>query len=884
MSSELEMLRETLADRYAIERELGSGGMATVYLAADLKHDRKVALKVLKPELAVVLGAERFVVEIRTTAALQHPNILPLFDSGAAGGFLYYVMPFISGETLREKLNRETQLGIDESLRIAADIAGALDYAHRHGVIHRDIKPENILLHDGRPIVADFGIALALSAAAGGRMTETGLSLGTPHYMSPEQATADKEISGRSDIYSLGSVLYEMLAGEPPHMGKSAQQIIMKIITDTPRPLTELRRSVPSHVAGAVAQALEKLPADRQATAAEFAAALEGRLATRATTAQAVPALRSRLWRRVAIAAGAAAVVLAALAGWALQGREPLPVTRVAIAFPDAERLHAVSTRRFDISRDGARIVYIGGGESGSQLWVRERNSLASRPLPGTFGALAPFFSPDGQTVGYLTGTRGDLRTTPVNGGPTQVIVRNDAAAWGGDWGDDGYIYFTGVDQRIMRVPAAGGEPEAMSVLDSASGQTEHDWVQLLPGGKAALVQIWSNSISDASIGYLDFATGKATKVAAGLYGRYVPTGHIVYSTFTGSLMAVPFDARQGKVTGPTVGITEGIAVDGASGAAQFAISATGTLMYIPGGGPATERVMWIDRTGAGTPVDSVWRGSFSGLALSPDGTRMAVAAFGTDGEHIWVKQMPNGPLMRLTSGASNNSRPTWSPDGRRVAFISSRGGRRNAWVQRADGSAEPESLFAHPKQVDEVRWTPDGRTLILRTGSGGVASRDLMAYTIGVDTAPRPIATGSFDEFGPDVSPDGQWIAYAASETGRNEVYLRRLDDPSAGRWQLSVDGGEEPRWGRNGREVFYKSGRGDMMVAAVTVTPSLVVGERKMLFAAPQLASGPFHRAYDISADGGRLLMIDKSVAQIGGLVLVLNWFEELRAMFAK
>src|SRR6188508_2928758 len=267
-------LQSALADRYRIERELGSGGMATVYLAADLRHDRKVAIKVLKPELAAVLGAERFIVEIKTTASLQHPHILPLFDSGSANGILFYVMPYIEGITIREKLNRETQCGVDEAIRIAREIADALDYAHRHGVIHRDIKPENILLHDGRAMVMDFGIAIALSAAAGGRMTETGLSLGTPHYMSPEQATAEKEISARSDIYSLASVLYEMLTGNPPHTGASAQQIIMKIITEPAQPVTSLRRSVPANVAAAIDKALEKLPADRFATANEFAAAL----------------------------------------------------------------------------------------------------------------------------------------------------------------------------------------------------------------------------------------------------------------------------------------------------------------------------------------------------------------------------------------------------------------------------------------------------------------------------------------------------------------------------------------------------------------------------------------------------------------------------------
>src|SRR5262245_19934082 len=277
-----ERVAAALDGRYRIERRLGEGGMATVYLAFDQKHDRHVALKVLKPELAAVLGAERFIHEIKTTANLQHPHILPLFDSGRAGGqadgraeeFLYYVMPFVEGETLRQTLNRETQLVIDESVRITREVADALDYAHRHGVIHRDIKPENILLQDGRAMVADFGIALAVSAAAGGRMTETGLSLGTPHYMSPEQATADKHITNRSDIYSLGSVLYEMLTGEPPHTGASAQAISAKIVTDEARPVRELRKAVPPHVAAAVAKALEKLPADRFDSAKAFGEAL----------------------------------------------------------------------------------------------------------------------------------------------------------------------------------------------------------------------------------------------------------------------------------------------------------------------------------------------------------------------------------------------------------------------------------------------------------------------------------------------------------------------------------------------------------------------------------------------------------------------------------
>src|SRR5213595_4128484 len=267
-------LSTALAGRYEIEREIGAGGMATVYLARDVKHDRRVALKVLTPELGAVLGAERFLSEIRVTANLQHPNLLPLFDSGEAAGLLFYVMPFVEGESLRQRLDREKQLPVDDALRIATAVASALDYAHRHGVIHRDLKPENILLHEGQPLVADFGIALAVTNAGGDRVTQTGLSLGTPQYMSPEQATGDRAVDARTDIYSLAAVLYEMLAGEPPHTGPTIQSVIAKVLTDRPRPLRTLRDAVPPPLEAAVQKALAKVPADRFASAAQFAEAL----------------------------------------------------------------------------------------------------------------------------------------------------------------------------------------------------------------------------------------------------------------------------------------------------------------------------------------------------------------------------------------------------------------------------------------------------------------------------------------------------------------------------------------------------------------------------------------------------------------------------------
>ena len=386
MTHATERLTAALASRYRLVRTLGAGGMATVYLAEDLKHDRKVAIKVLKPELAAVLGAERFVVEIKTTAALSHPHILPLFDSGEADGFLYYVMPYIEGETLREKLNRETQCGIEEALRITTQIAEALDYAHRHGVIHRDIKPENILLHDGRPMVMDFGIALAVSAAAGGRMTETGLSLGTPHYMSPEQATAEKQITARSDIYSLASVLYEMLAGEPPHTGASAQQIVMKIIAERVQPVTELRSTVPPQVSAALERALAKLPADRFATVREFAEALGDPQFAAAPARHGTQhgTLQGAAGRRGAPLAvtGALALALLAVSVYAWRPQPQEPETRLALALPEPISTPLEGGGPVAVSADGAVLAWVGVDADGTRrIWTKRRDEVAPTPV-----------------------------------------------------------------------------------------------------------------------------------------------------------------------------------------------------------------------------------------------------------------------------------------------------------------------------------------------------------------------------------------------------------------------------------------------------------------------------------------------------------------------
>ncbi len=405
MTNVLPRLTEALSDRYRLERELGQGGMATVYLAQDIKHDRKVAIKVLRPELAAVIGAERFLSEIKTTANLQHPHILPLHDSGEAGTrgsgegtFLYYVMPYVEGETVRDRISREKQLPVDDAIRITTEVAAALDYAHRHGVIHRDIKPENILLHDGSALVADFGIALAVSTA-GTRMTETGMSLGTPHYMSPEQAMGEREITARSDVYALGCVLYEMLTGDPPFTGSTAQAIVARVVTENPRPMIPQRGTIPLHIEAAVMTSLQKLPADRFKTAAEFSAALADKGYSSATTVL-MPAMRGhgRLSRvAVPLAVLAALATIAAVWGW-FRPEPSKPVARYGLGFPEGQAPIGLLA----VSPDGSRLVYQGPAENGGmQLWMKERSQFAATPLAGTRNAASPTFSPDGQWIAF---------------------------------------------------------------------------------------------------------------------------------------------------------------------------------------------------------------------------------------------------------------------------------------------------------------------------------------------------------------------------------------------------------------------------------------------------------------------------------------------------
>ena len=885
----LSRLQIALADRYRIDTEIGAGGMATVYLAQDLRHDRRVALKLLRPVLSAVIGAERCLAEFTLTAHLQHPHSLPLFDSGEADGFLFYVMPFVEGESLRSRLTREKQLPVAEAVRIATEVASALDYAHRHGVVHRDIKPENILMHDGRALVADFGIALAASKAGGNRMTETGMSLGTPFYMSPEQAMGEREITARSDVYALGVVLYEMLTGDPPFTGSTAQAVVARVLTETPRPILPQRHTIPPEVEAAVLTALEKLPADRFASAAEFAEALAGRrtvpvarpAAATGAGAGAAPRTKLRLdpvklglFAALVLAAGAAAW------GWLRPGPTPL-VNRFSLYLPPAEALAPVnqSGNRVAISPDGNRLVYVGPASGGTQLWLRDHDQLGSSPIPGTDGAATPFFSPDGREIGFLVGGS-KLRAVSLDGGPTQTLS-DSINSTGADWGPDGYIYFE-VDSGIARMRATGGPTELLYNF-FAHKESGAEWPVVLPGGKGLLFRTRrpNQAVGDFQIVAMALPHGAPHVLMRGVYARYSPTGHLLVVTGDGKLVGVPFDLNKLALSGPPIGLLEGIGVEVGGFSTNLALSNTGTLVYTTGGAARTRQPVWVSRDGLESAVDSTWQppGIIASFSLAPDARALAVEMVQNGNSAIWIKQIPVGPFSRLTFGDTANLRPAWSADGRSLVYVGNAGPNGGApMTRRADGTGVARTLVHSAFAFAQAAETHDGKWLLARRSFLEAGAGDIYGIRTG-DSTLVPLVTGPATEIEPAVSPDGRWLAYASNESGAAEVYVRPFPDVGSARWQVSTAGGRDPVWSHSGRELFYRSAGDKLMSVGVRPGTTFAFEQPKALFATTAYVPGGPTGSFDVSPDDKRFLFLRETAPnERNELIEVQNWTTEL------
>ena len=864
--------------------------MATVYLAHDARHDRQVALKVLRQELAAVIGADRFLAEIRTTANLQHPHILPLFDSGEADSFLYYVMPYVDGESLRERLRREKQLPVADAVRIASEVAMALGYAHRHGVVHRDIKPENILLHDGQALVADFGIALAASKASGSRMTETGMSLGTPHYMSPEQAMGEREITARSDIYALGVVLYEMLTGDPPFTGSTAQAIVARVLTEAPRPIVPQRHTIPPHVEAAVLTALEKLPADRFATAAEFAEALKDK--TYASTASlqgsaAAPTRGRPKWPlagvSVALVAATGVATIAALWGW-LRPAPSQPLTQLGVALRQAEALQPPQNSggsRVAISPDGRMMVYVGPGEAGARLWLRRLDQLSATPITGTEGASSPFFSPDGRKLGFIhEGT--SVRIASLDGAPT-VTLTDKANSTAGDWGDDGYVYFE-VDSGLARMRPSGGAIEPVYMM--SKDEVGAEWPIVLPGGRGLIFRRRraGQGPADFDIVALKLPEGPAHALTPGIYARYSPTGHLLVVTSDGKLVATPFDLDKLDLTGSPVALIEGIGVRVGGFNVDLSLSSTGTLVYTTGGTLGSRRAFWVGRDGQATPIDTSWdpQGVIQNVSLSPTGKELAVGLVRNGKSDIWVKQLPTGPFSRITFADTPSVRPTWSPDGREVYYVTDREGTGvgGVYAHRSNGTGNARRLIPSKLDFGQVVPSRDGRWLLVRTSANSPGSGDIYAFRTRDTTAVTLIATQATEMF-PALSPDGRFIAYASNESGNPEVYVRPFPETGTAKWQVSTAGGSQPQWAGSGRELFYINGKSEMVSAAIRPEPVFSVTEQRALFSTAAFASGGGIHSYVVSPDNRRFVMLrERDAVQQSELVLAEHWLDDLRA----
>ena len=879
-------LSAALADRYRVDRELGAGGMATVYLAHDLKHDRDVAIKVLHPDLGAALGAERFLSEIRTTARLQHPHILPLLDSGDAGGLLYYVMPVVTGETLRARLEREHQLPIPEAVRIAGEVASALDYAHRQQVIHRDIKPENILLHDGQALVADFGIALAVQTAGGQRMTQTGLSLGTPQYMSPEQAMGEKHVDARSDIYALGAVTYEMLAGDPPFTGSSVQAIVAKVVNERPTPLSTLRDTVPPGVEHAVLTALAKLPADRFATAAEFAAALGDTSGVRAVGASHSSGADARvaLLRRLSIILGAAALVaaMAAVWGWTrASSPSAQQVTRVSLALPASQWPQPQYFGRcIALSPDGSRLAYVGPSEmaGAGQVWIRSLDALEASPVPGTSEALSVEWSPDGRSLLVARGltTQRNVVVSMV-GGQSVALPSSMMLSWG-----ERNELFSVFKSAVLRVSLTG---KVDTLVHGDTNFFTHS-LNLLPDGSGGVYSrrpATNSATVSTELVLVSFASGEVTVIGPGIFGQVLADGRLLYVAADGQAFVAPFSTRSRRVTGPSTPVAR-VAVGSNSGRTYPQISASnnGSLVYLSGN-LIRQRMAWLRPDGT---VDRhlAIEGDIWGVSLSPDATRLAFSLRRDDRDpgssargtgDVWVEDLRTGARTRLTT-TDFNVRPSWSNDGGFVLYTRVGGAEAQALFERRADASEPERLVLSQKtfghSLGDGRWLPDHRTLVLRTYQDGNLGRNLYAMAPGVDTAPRPIAVTAAEETGPVPSPDGSLLAFNSDESGRLELYVQPF--PTGARVAVSTNGATSGRWSRDGRQLYFWSAHGALTVATIQARPSLAVtGVREIAtdFAFSN-GMGLTDALFDVAPDG-RILAAeaDKSGFEI---VLVRNW----------
>jgi len=884
--------------------------MGEVYRAHDTKLARDVAIKVLPANF--VNDPERlsrFQREARMLAALNHPNIATVYGLEQSGEVACLVMELVPGETLAERV-KAGPLPIEEALKIAVQIAEALEAAHEKQIIHRDLKPANVkVTPEGKVKVLDFGLAKAFAGDASTEdignsptlsqaATMQGVILGTAAYMSPEQARG-RAVDKRTDIWAFGCVLYELLTSKPAFHGEDVTEILASVVKSEPD-WTALPANISPSIRVLLQRCLRKDRRQRTPDAATIRIEIEDAIAAPKDSGATQAATATRAWREGApwAAAGALALIAIALAiGFVLRAPKPSQPMRLSAEIGADGSLYTSSGASANLSPDGTRLAFVAvGADQQRRIYLRPLDQLQASVLSGTEGADNLFFSPDGQWIGFFAG--GKLKKISVQGGAA-VSLCDAPVNRGGSWGDDGTIVFAkDSTSALSKVSSAGGTPQPLTTLDAQAGEATHRWPQVLPGSKAVLFTSSTSagvgaSFDDAEVVAYSMTSGQRKTVQrGGFYGRYLPGGFVVY-VHEGTLFAVPFDVRRLEVTGQPSPILEGVvAAPNAGGGAQFSFSEAGNLVYVAGfGGLQNVSIYWMDREGKFTPLRET-PGDYYNPAFSPDGKRLAVDIRDGKRSDIWVYDLERDTLTRLTFSGESNGFPVWTPDGQRITYSSQeKGGSYNLWWIRADGAGNAQRL-TESKYIQYARsWRPDGKVLAFRQFNPDtnwdiltlpIEGNEKSGWKPGV---PIPFVNSAFSEVEPAFSTDGRWLAYMSNESGGYVIYVRPYPGPG-GKWQISTGGGYAPKWSRNGKELFYRTADSKIMVVTYTMSGDSFHADKPQLWSPGQFTDRGATYNFDLDPNGQRFAVLKAPgadpTASVNKVSFIFNFFDEIIRKF--
>jgi serine/threonine protein kinase/Tol biopolymer transport system component len=874
MAGSPDVLSGTFAGRYTIERELGSGATATVYLARDTQRGIAVAVKLLRPELAESVGAERFLREIRLNEKLHHPHIVPVLDSGEHAGRLYFVLPQMEDGSLRQLLQREKQLPIETAIAITRTIAEALDYAHKQNLIHRDVKPENILFTSGQACLADFGIARAVERALDQSTTESGMVRGTPAYMSPEQASGSRQYDGRSDQYSLACVLYEMLAGVPAFIGPTPEAVIAQRFQHPPRELRVYRPSVPPSIEAAITKALAIAPADRFASAAEFGVALQTTAASLVEPRVSGPSVTLTRSRMLAFAGAALVFTVAAVAvGSSLAStfRNRDAVVNFVVPPPTgaqfADNLRDVSA----VSPDGRHIIIAGTDSSGVRhLWRRPLSERTATPISGTERGSKAFWSPDGSSIGFFRDR--SLTIVGVAGGLPKQLPLSAGDSRGGSWADNGTIlYAPGTQSGIFGVSLEDTTSRQLTRRRPERGEIGHMWPHALPGGRAFLYFVASaiDSVRGIYLGSIDSPMSGRRIVGSSASGVY-SDGHLLY-VYGGALVAQRFDVSSALLTGERRLIADSVATSYEYYGA-FSASRGGTLVYAAGRSRDISRLTWMDTTGRVTGTASS-QGYLRNPALSADGRYLAYETYRETDSDIRYVNLSTGASNVIPDDGAQALDPVWSPDGSALAYIVERPGEWNVYRKFINRPDPPELIVRSSRYTVLTDWSSSHGLVSVERSEDGRA--DVVSRRLASPDRPVILAGGPGSQLAGRVSPDGRLLTYVALESGQPQVYVQSLTRTRQ-RCQLSVSGGYQPTWGPKAGELYFLTSNGTVMRAQLDVssaTPCALALPRA-LFETNIRNPGQARSVFDVSLRAGTLLLNQPSTQDGAWLNVILNW----------